>query len=355
LRTSQRSKKSFEASDSLCRGAISRTVGALESNPDAEWVLGFSGGKDSTALLKIFCAAISHARKLPEKINVIYCDTGVENPLLDKYVKALFDRLGQEAVANELPLRLHVLTAPVSQRFFVKIVGRGYPPPTNSFRWCTKSLRIQPVARFIAEAAKRNAIVSLGLRQSESAQRDRSLLQNGGGIWQDQVEGGRKYKLFLPILDLSVPDVWEVIYLFDRPRSIDVNELASLYRGASGECPMVKSPNAPPCATGRFGCWTCTVVRKDKSAQSLIDSGYSELQPFLEFRNWLSDIRNDPQRRWSVRRRGTRGLGPFTLEARAEILRAIRRLEVETGTCLVSREESEEIARLWLKDVPFSG
>ena len=142
----------------------------------------------------------------------------------------------------------------VRERFFVKIIVVT-PPPTNSFRWCTKNLRIKPVSRFIAEAAKGDAIVSLGMRRTESRQRERAIDGHGGGHWQTQFEAGKRYRLFLPILDLELDDVWDAVFLPPHPKAINAPLLERLYRGASGECPIVKSPQAPPCASGRFGCW----------------------------------------------------------------------------------------------------
>ncbi len=149
---------------------------------------------------------------------------------------------------------------------------------------------------------------------------------------------------------MTVADVWEAAHALPMPRAIDMDALTKLYRGASGECPIVKSPLAPPCASGRFGCWTCTVVRKDKSAISLIGAGYLQLAPYLNFRDWLVQIRNDPLRRWPQRRKGTAGLGPFTLAARREILRSLRRLEAQAGAEIVSTDELREIKRLWRLD-----
>src|SRR6476620_9670583 len=138
------------------------------------------------------------------------------------------------------------------------------------------------------------------------------------------------YDLFLPIVSLSVGEVWDAIFWLDAPTSLNPNVLERLYRGASGECPIIKSPQAPPCASGRFGCWTCTVVRKDKSARELIRSGHSELKPFLAFRNWLSEFRNDPSNRWATKRSGQKGLGPFTISARKKILVKVDELEDKT-------------------------
>lgn len=330
---------------------IDDTRKALEENTKAHWIIGFSGGKDSTALLKVFASAAREARRLPARIDVIYCDTGVENPVLDVYVKSLFSRLTDEFTRMSVPFRTRILKAPVKDRFFVKLIGRGYPPPTNSFRWCTKNLRIRPVAAFIKSAAHESAIVALGMRRAESQQRDRSLAHAGGDIWQMQIEGGRQYRLFLPILNLDVPDVWDAIFTLPYPTSIDPGALATLYRGAAGECPIVKAPQSPPCASGRFGCWTCTVVRRDRSSELLVEAGHRDLIPYLEFRTWLANIRNDDWRRWPIRRNGTPSLGPFTLRTRLEIRNKLRELEDLIGTTLLPQEENEQIEKFWEMDL----
>jgi DNA sulfur modification protein DndC len=266
-------------------------------------------------------------------------------------VKTLFIALTDEFARTDLPFRISILTAPVENRFFVKIIGRGYPPPTNSFRWCTKNLRIRPVASFIRTAASENAIVALGMRRAESLQRDRSLTRGGGEIWQMQIEGGRQYRMFLPILDLDVYEVWDAVFALPHPSSIEPQALATLYRGAAGECPVIKAPQAAPCASGRFGCWTCTVVRKDRSSHSLIEAGHKDLIPYLEFRDWLASIRNDVRRRWPIRRNGRVGLGPFTLETRLEIRSRLEALEKTVGAVLLPKAEVDEIDRLWALDV----
>ena len=331
--------------------ALDATTEALEANNSSNWIVGFSGGKDSTALLKIFHSAYKRANQKPNNIDVIYCDTGVENILLDDYIKRLFRRLRSEAREKQLPFRYVLLKAPVHERYFVKVIGRGYPTPTNNFRWCTKNMRIKPVENFISRmSAKSDAIVSLGLRVDESEQRKRSINRSGGGMWQEQIEGKRNSRLFLPIINCTVPDVWDIVYMFSSPKSIRPEELEIMYRNASGECPIIKAPTSPPCGAGRFGCWTCTVVRKDHSAIKLIDAGYSELQPFLDFRNWLSEIRNDPFRRWPERRNGSEGLGPFTLAARKEILFRLAKLQVSTQRQLISNSELSAIYSYWDED-----
>jgi len=332
----------------LC--AIEATVGALRSRSNAHWVVAFSGGKDSTAALKILLAAYRKSGLQSLNLSVIYCDTGVENPILDHYAKSALARLSKELEELGPTFKTHLLKAPVQDRYFVRIIGRGYPPPTNSFRWCTTGLRIRPVSRFIEAQDPRNTVVVLGLRRSESQQRDRTLNSALEGRWQKQREGNKDYDLFLPIVDLAVSEVWDSVFWLSKPRSIDSSALQDLYRDASGECPVIRAPQAPPCASGRFGCWTCTVVREDRSAKKLIEAGYSELQPYFEFRAWLSEIRNDPAMRWPKRRNGTAGMGPFTLSARRQILERLNQLEVITKTEILSSEERGAIVGLWQLD-----
>lgn len=329
--------------------AVDRTVSALEARHTAHWIVAFSGGKDSTAALKIVLAAHERANPAPSQISLIYCDTGVENPILDAYVKNLLRDIGAEFSSTSL-INVRCLRAPPEDRFFVRLIGRGYPPPTNSFRWCTTGLRIRPVSKFIAGNDPENTVVVLGLRSAESQQRDRSMSRSDNRYWQKQREGRGNYDLYLPIVDLDVAEVWDTIFALKRPQCIDARALEILYRDASGECPVIKAPQAPPCASGGFGCWTCTVVRKDKSASELIRAGYDELEPFLVFRNWLASIRNDPEKRWLKRRNGKAGMGPFTLEARQEILRRVDVLEATTATSILDSDERGLIARLWELD-----
>lgn len=330
--------------------SIATTRDALLSRPGTHWVIAFSGGKDSSALLKIFYAAYRRIKQKSLKITIIYCDTGVESIALDRYIKTTLELLEQEFQLKNDSISIKILKANVYDRFFVRIIGRGYPPPNKNFRWCTKSLRITPVMEFI-ESTKRiqDTVVLLGLRRNESQQRDRSLSQSKDSFWQVQRDGNRQVKLFLPIINLSTEQTWDAVF-FDAPQAIEGAKLEQLYRGASGECPVLKAPQSPPCASGRFGCWTCTVVRQDKSSSELIKSGHDDLRPFLEFRNWLVDIRNDPLRRWPQRRNGGPGLGPFSIEARKEILSKVSQLEISTKVPILSSEERLAIAEQWKID-----
>ena len=164
--------------------------------------------------------------------------------------------------------------------------------------------------------------------------------------------------MFAPLADLRDDDVWKILMQRKPPWGGSHRDLITLYRNAGGgECPLVLSKeDAPSCGTTspRFGCWTCTVVQKDKSMRGLIDAGHEDedkLEALAEFREWLIELREDNRNRLPVRRDGrsklredgTRVFGPFTLEIRKAILDRLKALEVQTGQALIVPAELDVI------------
>jgi DNA sulfur modification protein DndC len=170
----------------------------------------------------------------------------------------------------------------------------------------------------------------------------------------------------MPIEGFTVQDVW--IYLLQVPSlwGGDNHRLRALYRSANdGECPLVVDDTTPPCGNSRFGCWVCTVVDRDQSMESMIDSGHEWLEPLLEFRDWLASTQDPsvkPQQREYKGRNGRvriteRGLlwRTYTLDFSQEMLRRLLRtqaqIQQETPGCfLIGEAELREIRRLWLTE-----
>ncbi|MBX3009756.1 MAG: phosphoadenosine phosphosulfate reductase family protein [Melioribacteraceae bacterium] len=306
------------------------------------WSLGYSGGKDSSALLKLTFQAILNTKKKPKTINVVYCDTGVEIPIMSALVDKTLKKIKRESKELELPFNCVKLVPKLNDRYFVKVIGRGYPPPTNIFRWCTDKLRVIPIQTFLQTHSKEN-IVLLGVRKGESFERDKIILKHYlEDVYYFRQNNFSQAKIFSPILNYNEDNVWETILNDSLPKSIDGKKLQKYYT-------LVKSVNENNIG-GRFGCWTCTVVRKDKAVMNLIDAGYSELIPLLNFRNWLVSIRDIPRNRCKHRRNGQIGLGPFTLVARSKILDKLLLAQSESGLSLISEEELDYILKLWLVD-----
>ena len=172
-------------------------------------------------------------------------------------------------------------------------------------------------------------------------------------------------RMFAPLADLGDDDVWKILMQRHAPWGGSHRDLITLYRNAGGgECPLVLTKeDAPSCGTTspRFGCWTCTVVQKDKSMRGLIDAGHEDedkLEALADFREWLLALREDNRNRLPVRRDGrtkyrddgTLVRGPFTLEVRRKILDRLRKLAEQVGEDLLLSDEIEIIEDIWRRD-----
>lgn len=319
---------------------------------DTPWIVGYSGGKDSSLVMKILLTALANLPvKSRKPLRVFYCDTGVEIPVLRSYIKGSLSAIQREGKALGIDILTEAIRPSVKNQYFVKVIGRGYPPPTNKFRWCTDKLRIDPIQAAIKNIGSSSSVVVLGTRYDESEERNRILQRhatNRKHVFRQA--GHNNTSLFCPITEFTTEDVWLGLVELDNISSIDINKLSTIYRLISGECPIVRLPDSTPCSKGRFGCWTCTVVRQDKATRNLIESGFAKLQPLYDFRQWLLSIRDDVNYRCTIRRNGVKGLGPFRLQARKEILQRLLDTERQSGYKLIGRGEIHEITRLWLLD-----
>ena len=320
---------------------------------DTPWIVGYSGGKDSSLVMKILLTALSNLPAYSRKpLRVFYCDTGVEIPVLRSYIKESLSDIQKEGKALGINIVAEAIKPTLNNHYFVKVIGRGYPPPTNKFRWCTDKLRIDPIQAAIrATVGSYSSIVVLGTRYDESEERNRILEKHATDKEHIFKQSGyNNTSLFCPISNFTTDEVWLGLVELNNIQSINITRLSNIYKLISGECPIVRLPDTNPCSKGRFGCWTCTVVRQDKATRNLIDSGFTNLQPLYEFRQWLLDIRDNTNFRCTVRRNGVKGLGPFRLDARKKILNKLLDTERQSGYKLIGRDELSEISRLWHLD-----
>ncbi|MFN3448053.1 MAG: DNA phosphorothioation system sulfurtransferase DndC [Roseococcus sp.] len=330
------------------------------------WILGFSGGKDSTLLAHlVFEMLLSLApmdRRRP--VHVVSNDTLVESPLVLRHMLSVQEEIAAAARAFRLPITAVTTRPDPDSTFWVNLIGRGYPSPNRNFRWCTDRMKIQPTSRYIREqvSAAGQVILLLGVRRSESATRAGSVARYDNGERLNRHNDLQGCLVFRPIVELSTEDVWEFLGARRPPWGGSHRPLIQLYRDAGGgECPVVtQKSDAPSCSTrsSRFGCWTCTVVEKDRSLEGFVDSGFAQFGPLIRFRDELAAMRNDPRRRMARRRNGritvTEGgvfvPGPFTLETRAELLDRLLALQAEVGLPLIDEEEIARIKAIWAED-----
>jgi DNA sulfur modification protein DndC len=320
------------------------------SRSDLPWYLGFSGGKDSSALLKLVFIALLNLDNKPKPVTVIFCDTGVEIPVVRNLALRSLHGLRAEAKGCNVPIKVKIVHPRLNDRYFVKVIGRGYPPPSNKFRWCTDRLRIAPVKQALSTLPTEHNVVLLGIRRGESLERDKTITRHSTEAEHYFRHSDSKSLIYGPLVDYTVEDVWNTLTFNPVPESLEVEPLLTLYQETSGECPIIRDPKGAPCGKGRFGCWTCTVVRKDRAMANLVKKGHPRLTPLLNFRNWLMLIRDNPAYRCKRRRNGVAGLGPFNLDARREILAHLLEAQAASGLPLIRAEELELIEQLWTLD-----
>ena len=324
------------------------------------WVIAYSGGKDSTLVLQLVYEILKTTidERNRRRVYVVSSDTRVEAPNVVRYVEQTLDAIDAQAVADRIPLETKLVRPEVSETFWAKLIGRGYPPPTRWFRWCTTSMKIKPSRRAIDEITREHGsvILLLGTRLDESSnRRNRMTTQEVNTRNLNPHHEIPNALVLTPISDWSTDEVWEYLYSTPPPWPGDHSFMLNLYRQASGgECPVVLDLNTPSCGGSRFGCWTCTVVKEDKSMKGFVESGVQNMEPLLVFRDWLKDIRERPEYRSNVRRDSSVGPGPFTPEARKEILDRLLATERQTGFPLISSEEIEYIQQEWSKEFDYS-
>jgi len=360
------------------------------------WIIGFSGGKDSTCLVQLVWNALSKlpAEKLQKTIYVISSDTLVESPQISERIIGSLDKIEKSAKETHISISTNLLRPKLSDTFWVRLLGLGYPAPTSMFRWCTDMLKIHNADRFIQEKVSEygEAVILLGMRKSESITRHQTM--NLYKIKNSLLSRHSKFPqtyVYTPIEDFAAEDVWNYLLQNKNPWGEENRDLLALYQDANAsECPLVVDTSTPSCGGGRFGCWTCTVVDKQNYLTNLIENGEEWMEVLADLRNELKDTQD--RSRWEevreVKRRSGRvdlkthhsvcqkckttneitdkvckkcseplteyTPGPYTMKFRKEYLEKLligqMRVQKESpdpNMTLILEEEIHEIQRIW--------
>ena len=389
----------FESHDEMieCAGIagemLSSTIAKIATlylKNDKAWVIGFSGGKDSTVILSLIFQALTtlNKKQLNKKVYVVCSDTLVETPVVVGLIRDVLNDVQESANNKGLPIITQMVVPEVSETFWSNLLGKGYPAPTKSFRWCTERMKIKPVSAFIQSTVSNHGevIVALGSRKQESASRAQSIAKHSiKGSELSRHSSLPNAFTYMPIEDWHVDDVWVYLLSAPSPWGGSNEQLFELYKGSNqGECPIVIDKTTPSCGNSRFGCWTCTVVTKDRAIHGLIESGEDWMKPLLAFRDELhfSTLpENKAKYRNHKRRSGridfqkkyikgegrsdeielnTEGIGknvpgPYWLDVRKKWLKNLLEIEKyikENGKTidLITREELHIIRREWIAD-----
>lgn len=370
--------------------ALRREIQELYQVDAVPWIIGYSGGKDSTAVVQLVWQAIEELplEKRTKPIHVISTDTLVENPVVAEWVGRSLIQMAKAAVEKNMPFLPKKLTPFTENTYWVNLIGKGYPAPRHKFRWCTERMKISPSNAFINSIVQGNgeAILLLGTRKKESQRRQRTMAEHEKYRMRDRLSPNSTLPgtlVYSVIEDWSNDEVWMFLMQFKNPWGHNNKDLLTMYQGASadGECPLVVDTSSPSCGDSRFGCWVCTLVDKDKSMSAMVQNDEEKewMYPLLVFRNKYLDFRpadgrrneqTDRERRDFRRMNGNITIynarsvhGPYTQAAREELLfellktqEAVRKLGREGGIKhaeameLITMHELEEIRRIWVVD-----
>lgn len=353
------------------RGVI-ETIKGLYLEDKIPWICGYSGGKDSTAVVQLVWQALSELpqEKLNKTVHVISTDTLVESPVIALWAARSLDKMRAAVAADgkKLPIVPHRLVPTTTNTFWVNLIGRGYPYPRRDFRWCTDRMKIEPSNRFIKGVldAESEAILVLGTRKAESATRKAVMEGYEKKRYREHLSPNGSFPnsyVFTPIENWSNDNVWQYLLQVSNPWGNSNKDLLAMYSGASadGECPLVIDTSTPSCGNSRFGCWVCTLVTEDKSMAAMIqnDEEKAWMLPMLDFRNEIAaDWETDRKRRDFRRKDGRLTYhnnhlvhGPYTKETREHFLR--RLLEVEKLVHEIGPEEIRDIPLITMEELRF--
>jgi len=332
------------------------------------WVVTFSGGKDSTTVLQLVMEMLLDLRKEGQdnkKVYVVSSDTGVEMPIIEDYTTNKLTQIENFIKQENLNMEVNLLKPKVTESFWTLLLGKGYPSPNQTFRWCTDRMKIKPATHFLKSLTEKNEsiLMLLGVRSDESQARAESIAKR-----DENHRGFSKHGeipnafVFSPVKDWSNADVWTYLSKYPAPWG-EHQDMMKLYDKGSGEadCNIALNPEAASCGKTRFGCWVCTVVSQDKSMANMLRNDEDFwMKPLHEFRNKLEKYRYDHTKRQSRRRNGQKSVGPFLLSVRKELLEELLQIEqslIALGKMgskkLISDEEIEQIQEEWLHDGDF--
>lgn len=341
------------------------------------WVIGYSGGKDSSCVVQLVWNALLQLDKsqLTKTVYVITSDTLVETPAIENHLETSIQQIRSAANEQELPIIAHTVKPAINDTFWVNLIGKGYPAPYSNFRWCTDRLKIQPTTVFIQNtvADYGEVVILLGARKAESS--TRAQVMNRRNLVGDSLSRHNDLAnafVYTPIEDWEADDVWTYLLNSKSPWGFNNRELVTMYRNAqSGECPLVIDKSTPSCGGGRFGCWTCTVVQRDRSMENMIDNGEEWMRPLLEFRDFLTATQEpETKKKYRDHRRRSGRVeffesdgktklrwGPYKMKWRLEFLRMLLEVQEKVreegpnpSVHIIQPEELHKIRQLWMHE-----
>jgi DNA sulfur modification protein DndC len=309
------------------------------------WAVAYSGGKDSSATVAFVAWAIQSGRvPAPASLSVLYADTRMELPPLQQTAMRLLAKLRDDG------FDARVVLPKLDDRFYVYMLGYGVPPPSNTFRWCTAQLKVEPMLAALTDLRERSGqklLMLTGVRLGESAARDQRIAVScsrdsgecGQGWFQSSTPEAVADTL-APLLHWRLCHVYDWLYFDDR-HGYDVTDIAAVY--GEGEV--------------RTGCVGCNLASRDTALERLLrHPDWAHLSPLLELRPLYAELK---QPRWRKRKatpertqsgsysKNGQRMGPLTMAGRAYGLERILGIQLRAGVDLINAEEAARIFEMW--------
>lgn len=357
--------------------AVIEEIQTLYCSNSAPWIIGYSGGKDSTASLLLVWSAIAAlpAEQRTKDIHVISTDTLVEQPVIAAWLVSALQTMKYEARRQGLPIHPHRLIPDLENRFWVNLIGKGYPAPRSHFRWCTDRLKISASEKFIEELSESHdgAILVLGQRRGESVARDVVMSTYSGRSCERL---GRHPKLprvwvYLPMEAWTSDDIWMYSQATPIPWGVDNQDLFDFYKGVplDAKCQGTVDKSTPSCGERRFNCYVCTVSSEENSMAAMIqkEEKMSWMQPIFDFCNTYLSIHNKDKRDFQhmhghaniLSKRNKLIPGAYLQQFRAQLLEELLRTQKAVRAAkvpghdqieLISLDEMDAIRRIWVEE-----
>ena len=317
------------------------------------WAIAFSGGKDSATVVSVVCWLIATgAVKPPKSLTVLMSDTRMELPPLFRTAMTVLQEVrdrGHEA---------RLVWPEMDDRFFVYMLGRGVPPPSNTFRWCTAQLKIEPMVAALQSLRKEHGkklLMLTGVRVGESAARDARIAVScgknntecGQGWFQESTPESVADTL-APILHWRLCQVWDWLTGM-TPEGMEHGFSTKLIAAVYGQDENLETH-------ARTGCVGCNLASRDMALEQIIRRPqWSSFAPLMELRPLYAELKL-PRNRLrkdgtETRRDGTLvsnpcRMGPLTLEARLYGLARVLDIQARAGVDLINAEEEARIRTL---------
>lgn len=325
------------------------SLNAFGSSYD-HWAIAFSGGKDSSATVAAVVHLIDNGKvTAPKSLTVLYADTRMELTPLHASAMTMMSELRARGVKTQIVLPV------MDDRFFVYMLGRGVPPPTNRFRWCTSQLKIEPMLkalRDLRDAHGQKFLMLTGVRIGESAVRDaRISLSCGrdgaecGQGWFQETTPDDVADTLAPLLHWRVCHVWDWLTYFQKEHGLSTGLVAASYGG--DEATEINA---------RTGCVGCNLASRDFALETILQRPeWKHLKPLMELRPLYAELKKQGMR---LRKDGTEKrkdgslvsnpcrMGPLTFEARLFGLERVKDIQSRAGVDLINAEEEARILAL---------